>query len=372
MKIAVSKNELRDALKIVSRQSKTPSPKNEVVDLSYVRLDVFTDRIQLTCTNLERIASAIINQVQVEGDPSTIFLPVKKFLEVVQSENSKDITLVYNGKDKQLQVQGDRSKTSITTYESEWIMAYTPDLGQYTPAPMLLENAKRVAFSSSTDNDRPVLNGVLFDGHIAASDGWRIAYIPEKIEGLNSIIPSEALEEALVMFKEDVLFNVEKGERISITNKDGTLFLTTLLIQGNFPDVNAILPKKAEIEVVVDAKEFKQCLKRALVFSRELQGNPVRLEISRGDEENVKPKMAIFAENEGTGGTRSEIEISLHAPNLGDPFLISFNTTFLLEGLSHINGEQVRLRFNHNNTPGEIVAVDSSDPWRYVIMPMHL
>ncbi|WP_407944723.1 hypothetical protein [Ornatilinea apprima] len=43
-----------------------------------------------------------------------------------------------------------------------------------------------------------------------------------------------------------------------------------------------------------------------------------------------------------------------------------------MDGLSHINSEQVRLLFNHNNTPGEMVAVDSSDPWRYVIMPMHL
>ena len=112
--------------------------------------------------------------------------------------------------------------------------------------------------------------------------------------------------------------------------KDGTTF-TSKLIDGRFPDYQAVIPVGADKQILLDRESFTQSLQRAAILSNE-KYRGVRLEAGGG-------LLKIVAHNPQNEEAIEEIEAELNF----DQLAVGFNVTYLLDALSAIETERVSL-----------------------------
>ncbi len=137
---------------------------------------------------------------------------------------------------------------------------------------------------------------------------------------------------------------------------------TTRLLSGEFPRHQSLLPKTvsaaAELPVSVLAESVRRV---ALVAER---NTPVRLAFSSG-------QLVLEA---GTGDEAQAEEV-VEADYSGDDLSIAFNPQYLLDGLSAVDSDTVRISFTEPGKPALLTGKpgpDGSQEFRYLLMPIRL
>jgi DNA polymerase III subunit beta len=137
---------------------------------------------------------------------------------------------------------------------------------------------------------------------------------------------------------------------------------TTRLLSGEFPRHQSLLPKTvnaaAELPVSVLAESVRRV---ALVAER---NTPVRLAFSPG-------QLVLEA---GTGDEAQAEEV-VEADFTGDDLSIAFNPQYLLDGLSAVDSDTVRISFTEPGKPALLTGKpgpDGSQEFRYLLMPIRL
>lgn len=137
---------------------------------------------------------------------------------------------------------------------------------------------------------------------------------------------------------------------------------TTRLLSGEFPKHQSLLPKTvnaaAELPVSVLAESVRRV---ALVAER---NTPVRLAFSSG-------QLVLEA---GTGDEAQAEEV-VEADFTGDDLSIAFNPQYLLDGLSAVDSDTVRISFTEPGKPALLTgkpSPDGSQEFRYLLMPIRL
>jgi DNA polymerase-3 subunit beta len=233
-----------------------------------------------------------------------------------------------------------------------------------------------VAFAASSDEARPVLQGVFLNvvGNeitLAATDGFRIsvrrAELAEPVPApMSAIIPARALNELARIAsdpEQTVKMIIPPGRgQVLFHLKDAEL--VSQLIDGNFPDYKAIVPRSFSSTTILTTAAFQKACRQAEIIARD--GNyVVRLNIQPG---GAQPgKVEITAQSEETGSSENCVEANVD----GQGMVIAFNVRFLREVLDVIKTPSVALLTNKATAPGMLQPV-GDDHFRHVIMPMHL
>jgi DNA polymerase-3 subunit beta len=139
--------------------------------------------------------------------------------------------------------------------------------------------------------------------------------------------------------------------------KDFTL--TSKLVDGKFPDYQRVLPKGGTKIVTGDRSELKQAFARAAILSNE-KYRGVRLVLSDGS-------LQIVASNP----EQEQAEENVAVEYAGERLEIGFNVNYLLDVLSVIEDNAVRLTLSDANS-SVLIEENSSSDAVYVIMPMRL
>jgi DNA polymerase-3 subunit beta len=144
----------------------------------------------------------------------------------------------------------------------------------------------------------------------------------------------------------------------------GDVLFGTRLIEGNFPEYRRLLPTSFEREILVNREDLISTLRRVNLFAqRQTPPVPVSLSFSEGSVE-------VLVRNGEIGEAHERLQATSE-----DDFFISFNPSYLLDGVSALDTEKVLFRFNEALKPGLIVpgdeAGDGAEPdFLYLIMPM--
>ena len=234
----------------------------------------------------------------------------------------------------------------------------------------------QVNFAASTDEARPVLQGVLMeitDNEIslAATDGFRISVrtaelSSSQVNPVKVIIPARSLSELARIAtdgKGTITMNVppDRGQAIfHMKNAE----LVTQLIEGNFPEYRAIIPRNFKTRTVISTQEFLKACKQAEIIARE-GNNVIRLSIQPQD--GVPGIVEFSTQSEEMGSGEVVVDANIEGPELA----IAFNVSYLSEVLDVIGTPNTILETNANNTPGLLSPV-GNDNFRHVIMPMHI
>lgn len=374
MKATVSQQQLAHGLSVVSR---AVSPRSTLPVLANILIATDEGRLRLSATNLELGISCWIGaQIAEEG---AVTVPARTFADLVSTLPNDQVTMTLNTRTQTLTVRCGASLTDIKGIDAqEFPPMPVPELGEGIDLNVsdFKEMIQQVVFAASSDEARPVLQGVLMnisssEVSLAATDGFRISVRKANLANpvarpLTAIIPARALSElARVAPDGDQAINmvIPQGRgQVIFHLKD--VELVSQLIEGNFPDYKVIIPRSFKTNTILSTQQFLKACKQAEIIARE-GNNIVRLNVvSHGDEPGT---LELAAQSEETGSSDIKVDATIDGPGL----VIAFNVRFLREVLDVIKTPSMALQTNANNTPGIIKPV-GDDNFVHVIMPMHL
>ena len=374
MKVTVTQQHLAHGLSIVSR---AVSPRSTLPVLSNLLLATDEGRLRLSATNLELgITCWIPSQIEEEG---SITIPARTLVDLVSTFPPDNVNMTLDERTQTLNLVCNSSVHDIKGIDAQDFppMPVTdPEDGMELNLADFKEMIQQVAFAASTEEARPVLQGVKMDVagneiNLAATDGFRISVRKEALsspvsQDISIIIPARAMNELARIFSD-----VDKSVHMIVPpNRGQVIFrlkdseLVSQLIDGNFPDYRAIIPKSAKTKTIISTLAFLKACKQAEIIARE-GNNVIRLDIT--PEEEGPGKVEISALTEETGKS----DISVEANVDGSGLLIAFNVKYLREVLEVIRTPNVVLETNANNSPGVVRPVGDEN-FVHVIMPMHL
>jgi DNA polymerase-3 subunit beta len=376
MKAIVQQNQLAHGVGVVQR---AVTPRSTLPVLSNILIKTDGGRLRLSATNLELGISAWID-ARVEDDGG-LTVPARTFADLVSNLPNQDVTLTVDTRTQTLNVKCGTLNTDIKGISAdEFPPMPAPDLDASIPLNVanFKEMIGQVVFAASTEDSRPNLTGVhmSFEDEIlemAATDGYRISISRAAMVGmgkqkLEALIPARALSElsrVAVNGDETLKMTFPPGRgQVIFHLKD--VELVSQLIEGNFPNYNAIIPPTFKTKTVLSTGDLLKACKQTEIIARE--GNYIaRLDIQPGEDGESVAQLDISANSEQTGSSEVIVDASVE----GVPLLISFNIRYLREALEVIKTSTVILETNAANTPGLLRPVDD-ESFKHIIMPMNI
>ena len=330
---------------------------------------VIDGKLSLTGTDLEveMIATTDADKL-VEGETT---IPARKLFDIVRAlPDGAQIELKLNG--DRVALNAGRSRFTLATLPAtEFPTIDEIELVERVSLPeeVLRDLMERTAFAMANQDVRYYLNGMLLDLQehtlrCVATDGHRLALKETKLDSKVStrrqiIIPRKGVNELIGLFETgDGHVELEFG-RNHLRVRRGEVVFTSKLIDGRFPDYEAVIPLGADKTAILDREVLRSALQRAAILSNE-KYRGVKLELSSG-------KLRIVAHNP----EQEEAVEELEADTVVSDLAVGFNVGYLLDALSALRGDRARLNLRDAQSSC-LVQEDENDEARHVIMPLRL
>jgi DNA polymerase III subunit beta len=326
-------------------------------------------RLSLTGTDLEveMIARVAVDDAQ-DGE---VTVPAKKFFDIVRAlPDGSRVTLAQSG--ERVTLSAGRSRFTLATLPANEFPS-TDELEVVErlrlPEAALKELIERTAFAMAQQDVRFYLNGLLFDLRedglrCVATDGHRLALCEAPVPGATQtrrqiILPRKGvleLQRLLEGGSEEVELQIG---RTHVRMRRADVTFTSKLIDGRFPDYEAVVPIGADKQVSVEREVLRAALQRASILSNE-KFRGVKLEVSPGE-------LRVIAHNPEQEEAVEEVEAETTVSGLS----IGFNVTYLQDALAALRGERVALMLRDANSSALLREIDS-EACRHVVMPLRL
>jgi DNA polymerase III subunit beta len=233
----------------------------------------------------------------------------------------------------------------------------------------LKELIDRTGFAMAVQDVRYYLNGLLLELRgsnlrAVATDGHRLALCDSSVD------PGTTAERQVIVPRKGVLELAKLiggGEeavelefsRNHLRARVGNAVMTTKLIDGRFPDYDAVIPIGADKTSLLSKEELKSALQRAAILSNE-KYRGVRVEMNPG-------VLKLVATNAEQDEAVEEIAAECTVSNLG----IGFNVNYLLDAVNALEGSEVLLCLRDSGSSGLVRGKDNARI-RHVVMPLRL
>lgn len=238
----------------------------------------------------------------------------------------------------------------------------------------------QVSVAASRDDVTPVITGVqleIADNRLSlvATDRYRVAVreidweSSAVAEGVTALVPARTLSEIGKIFAHAgtvTVTIVSGGDRELIAFSADQKTVTSLLIKGNFPPVKRLFPETVDNYAVMNTAELIEATRRVqLVLERD-----AALRYSFSDD-------GVTLEAIGSENAQASETIDAHLT--GGDTTVSLKPQFLIDGLSAVHSEFVRISFtktDNPNKPGPVLITSQSskdqpgtDNYRYLLQP---
>jgi DNA polymerase-3 subunit beta len=345
--------------------------------LNNILLATDEGRLRLSATNLELGITCWINaDIEEEG---SVTIPARIFSDLVNTLPGNKVNLSLTTRTQTLNIHCGTSNFDIKGIDAqEFPPMPLSDLS--TGVELNVSDFKnmihQVNFAASSDEARPVLQGVLMEINdneisLAATDGFRISVRTAELSSSQAnpvkvIIPARSLSELarIATDGKEIITMIVPPDRGQAIFHMKNAELVTQLIEGNFPDYRAIVPRSFKTRTVISTQEFLKACRQAEIIARE--GNYV-IRLNLQPQEGAPGAVEFSTQSEEMGSGEVVVDANIEGPEL----VIAFNVSFLSEVLEVIGTPNTILETNANNTPGLLSPV-GNDSFRHVIMPMHI
>lgn len=369
MELIISKQAIE---KLLAKLQGVSEKRHAIPVLSHFNLETSKDRVNVTATDLDIIIRDFCEaDVKKEGG---YLIPTRKLLDVVRVLPTETVTvkLLENGF---VEVVSGKSKFKIAGLPVKEF----PDLpGKEEGESFTIQAAvlkfmiDRVISFTSTEDTRIEVSGVFFEKvdageaemfRLVATDGHRLAYVEERVDGLPEklregiIVPRKGVGELRKMIDEvtgDV--SVSVGENFLSASLDGSE-ITIRLIGAEFPMYREVIPGAFSRKAVVDREKFSEVLRRVSVIATEkLKSVILSLEGSEMEVSSVSPDY---------GEASDYIDVKLE----GDGLKIGFNARYLLDVTAASGGENLVIDISNELSP-VLFRPEGREDFVAVVMPI--
>jgi DNA polymerase-3 subunit beta len=357
--------------------SRGVSARSTIQLLGGILLEAGGELVRLSATDMEiSVQTSSPAEIEEEG---RVVIPARIFNDIVRSLPGGQFSLEHDGSAGTVRLAAGENEYRIRAYAADdfpQLPGFEAESAFKMSGELLVETVEKVARSYSRDETRPVLTGILIsfeDSRVrmVTTDSYRLSIKETELattafEGSReAIIPARAMQEVSRIFsgsEEEEEIEVSLSENQALFRVGDVLF-GTRLIDGNFPEYRRLLPTTFEREISVNREDLIGTLRRVNLFAqRQTPPVPVSLSFSEGSVE-------VIVRNGEIGEAHERLPASSE-----DEFLISFNPSYLLDGVSAIDTEKVLFKFNEPLKPGLIVPGEDGEAeepdFLYLIMPM--
>lgn len=364
MKFTIDKKVLNEA---VSNLQRAVSTKTSIPALEGILIQTGEEKIILSAYDLEIGMQTELPAIITE--PGSIDLTAKLFSEIVRKSPADSVTIESDERNTATITSGVSCFTIIGMNAAEF-----PEFPLITdtdtikiPANVLKSMIRQTLFAVADSNAKPIHQGSLFklaNGilDVVSVDGYRLALRREAIQfdgNLDFVVPGKTLGEILKLLKDDDSQVEICPSRRHILFKIDNYTVFSALLEGEFLDYQAAIPKENKIEVVVSTRTLIDSVERVSLLITDRLKSPVRCVIG---ENTIKLHCTTTM---GRANDQIEAKIS------GEPLEIGFNNKYLLDALRSAESDEVRLQLNGPISP-MLVLPKEGDAFSFLVLPVRL
>ena len=326
--------------------------------------------LQLTASDLE---IQIRTTAELQGDTGdfTTTVGARKLIDILRTMPA-DQTVSLESNASKVILKGGKSKFPLQTLPAEDfpLVQEAANFGPMFSVPQktLKDLLSQVAFAMAVHDIRYYLNGILFVAEgkqlsLVATDGHRLAFASAT---LDIEVPRQEviLPRKTVLELQRLLSDAEGAIDLQFANNQakfsfGSMEFVTKLVEGKFPDYNRVIPKNHRNSITLGRAALLATLQRtAILTSDKFKG--VRLSVEPGC-------LRVASNNAEQEEAVDELDIDYG----GDTIEIGFNVTYLIDALSNMSQDMVKLELSDGNSSALFTIPDNAT-FKYVVMPMRI
>jgi DNA polymerase-3 subunit beta len=363
MKLTIEKNVLLEALQNVQSIVGLRSP---LPILSNVLLKAEGDAISLTTTDMEVCVKTSAPAEVAEAGGTT--LPARRFFSICRELPAGQVEIEVDAKDVAtircgpsfFKLVGLPEEDFPPLPEFEESAVYTIDQNVFK------EMLQKVAYASSTDETRYILNGSLlcFKDEkltVVATDGRRLALVEQEVEfsedsQANFVVPTKTLNELIKTLGNEGALKI----RVSATQVAfdfERILIISKLIEGTYPNFQQVIPAQCEERIAIDRETILNAVRRVSLLTDD-QTASIRLNFG-------KNKLELVSNSPEIGEARETIPVKYE----GKEISIAFNPGFLMAPLRHLDSDEIFFELSDELSPG---VIKTGVPFLYVLMPIRV
>jgi DNA polymerase-3 subunit beta len=356
-------------LKEISIAQEIISSKNAISILSNIYLSAEDDVLLIKATDI-RVNFETKVPIEVK-EPGSTTVYGEKFLGILTSIPDGELEFEQNEANITIKPAARRIKFQLKCIASEKypeFPAINKDKFFEIAVKEFKEMIVQTIFAVSDDETRYFMNGIFFKKEgdkfiMVATDGRRLAYVEkpagEEIDDFGGIIvPPKVLTILMRRAGDEGLLGISITDKM-IFIQFGSYNLSSVLIEGQFPNYQRVIPEKQNYSFTVNRLETLEALKRVSLLV-EQKSRRVYLGLTPGI-------MSVSSEESDIGNAKEEISSKYD----GEEMAIALNYRYIEEPFKVMNDEEISIHFTEPSKAITIKPVPERD-FFHIVMPMQL
>ena len=347
---------------VIGSKNTLPILDDFLFQLSEKELKITTSDLDVTMT-----VSMVPDMVEGTGE---VTIPARLLLEIMKNFPDVPITVSIDNNSLAVELIAGDGRYKLAGHKSDEFpqLPVMNDTAVWEiPADVLAKGFEKTVFATGTDEIRPIMSGVLMEMTdsfltFVATDAHKLVRyrrMDVKSDNVASFImpkkPINQLKNILGTLADEAVrveFNKTNASFVF-----GDYVLICRLIEGRYPNYDAVIPKQNPNQLTIDRQTFLSAIRRVAVFSSKAT-HQVRFRIA-GQELTLTAEDIDFY---------NEAKERLTCSYEGDDMEIGFNSRFLQEMLSNFDSETVKFEMSAPNRAGIITPVENENEAEDLLM----
>ncbi len=333
------------------------------------------DKTKLTVTASD-LQTSMITEINIESkEKGNIAVPARILLETLKNLPDQPVTFSVDEATYSIEISSDNGRYKLAgenATDFPKVPTVSNDFSASISTEVLARAINNTIFATSSDELRPAMTGVYVNlgeknTTFVATDGHRLVrYRRTDIKSENGnaiIIPRKALnllKATLPSENTDVTIDFNMSNAFF---KFGNIKMICRLIDERYPDYENVIPTTNPIKMTISRTDLLSSLKRISIYANKTT-HQVRLKIT-GSELQVSAEDLDFS---------NEANERLSCEHEGEDIEIGFNARFLIEMLTNLDTDQIKLNMSASNKAGVIFPIDKDkgEDILMLVMPVML
>ena len=363
MKFIVSSSQLLKQLQVLGG---VINSNNTLPILDNFLFELSENQLKISASDLETTMSSV---VAVESDSNaSIAVSARLLLDTLKTFPDQPLTFKTEGNNT-IEISSDQGKYDMAYFSGDEFpkaLSLPSPSKTVVPASILGTAISKTIFAAGNDDLRPVMSGVFFqfssqsltfvatDAHKLVKYSRTDVTADQTAEFIMPKKPLNLLKGILGGSDSEVIIEYnDANAKFTFDN----IVLICRLIDGKYPNYEAVIPKENPNKLTVDRASFLNSVRRVSIFSSKTT-HQIRLKMA-GTELNISAEDLDFA---------NKADERLSCDYQGDDMQIGFNSRFLSEMLNNLSSNDVLIEMSLPNRAGILTPIDGTDEGEQVTM----
>lgn len=356
-------------LKSLQALSGVIGSKNTLPILDDFLFQLTENDLKITTSDLDVTMSVTLQPEMIEGT-GEVTIPARLLLEIMKNFPEVPITVSVDPNNLSVELSAGEGRYKLAGHKSDEFPqspAMTDTSVWEIPADVLAKGFEKTVFATGQDEIRPIMSGVLMEmteNHLTfvATDAHKLVRY-RRLDIKSDVAASFIVPKKPINQLKNILGTLaDEPVRIEFNQTNATFLfgdyqLTCRLIEGRYPNYEAVIPKNNPNQLTIERQAFLAAIRRVAVFSSKAT-HQVRFRIT-GQEIMLTAEDIDFY---------NEAKERLSCSYTGDDMEIGFNSRFFQEMLSNFDSNEVKLEMSAPNRAGILTPVGNDNEAEDLLM----